>query len=76
MNILLVGKNSHFMRLLVEKLNKEGHRIFLLTVRNYVTILSVSIKGKLIYRRDDLMRKRYEKLTILVDRNLADGDRL
>ena len=31
MNILLVGKNSHFMRLLVEKLNKEGHRIFLLT---------------------------------------------
>lgn len=36
----------------------------------------MSIKGKLIYRRDDLMRKSYEKLTILVDRNLADGDRL
>ena len=31
MNILLVGKNSNFTQLLVEKLDKEGHRIFLLT---------------------------------------------
>lgn len=31
MNILLVGKNSRFTKLLVEKLDKEGHRIFLLT---------------------------------------------
>lgn len=31
MNILLVGKNSNFVKLLVEKLDKEGHRIFLLT---------------------------------------------
>lgn len=28
MNILLVGKNSNFVKLLVEKLDKEGHRIF------------------------------------------------
>ena len=31
MNILLVGKSSHFLRLIIEKLDKEGHRIFLLT---------------------------------------------
>ena len=31
MNILLVGKSSHFLQLIVEKLDKEGHRIFLLT---------------------------------------------
>ena len=31
MNILLVGKNGNFTQLLVEKLDKEGHRIFLLT---------------------------------------------
>ena len=31
MNILLVGKNSNFTQLLVEELDKEGHRIFLLT---------------------------------------------
>lgn len=31
MNILLVGKISRFLRVLVEKLDKEGHRIFLLT---------------------------------------------
>ena len=31
MNILLVGGKSHFLQLLIEKLNKEGHRIFILT---------------------------------------------
>lgn len=31
MNVLLVGKNSYFTRLIVEKLNKEGHRVFVLT---------------------------------------------
>ncbi len=31
MNILLVGGNSRFLRLLIDKLNKEGHRVFRLT---------------------------------------------
>lgn len=31
MNVLLIGGVSSFMRLLIDKLNKEGHRIFVLT---------------------------------------------
>lgn len=54
-------------------LKRKNNFYFLLTIRNYVIILSESIKGKLIYRRDDPMRKSYEKPTILVDRNLAEG---
>ena len=31
MNILLVGNAGNFMRLMINRLNKEGHRVFVLT---------------------------------------------
>lgn len=31
MNILLVGNGGNFMRLMINRLNKEGHRVFVLT---------------------------------------------
>ena len=44
MNILLVGGKSHFLQLLIEKLNKEGHRIFILTNRKVVVLPAKFLK--------------------------------
>ena len=34
MNILLVGSKCRFLQLLTDKLDKEGHRVFLLTAED------------------------------------------